>query len=165
MNYNDILKRIRYSFDLSDDEVIRIFELGGLQTNRSEISNWMKPEADEFYVNLVDEKLAHFLNGFIVERRGEKEGPKPETEKQLNNNIILRKLIIALNLKSDEAIAVFELADMHLSKHELSAFFRKKGSSKYRQCKDQFLRNFIHGVQIKYRPESEESIKEDKSSK
>lgn len=151
MNYNDILKRIRYTFDLSDDTMISIFGLGGLQTTRSAISNWMKSEEDEHFANLEDEKLASFLNGFIIEKRGERDGPKVEAEKRLNNNLILRKLIIALNLKSEEAIAVFELADMHLSKHELSSFFRKPGHAKYRQCKDQFLRNFIHGMQIKYR--------------
>ena len=156
MNYNDILKRIRFTFDLSDDSVISIFGLGGLPTTRAEISNWMKAEDDEQFANLEDEKLAHFLNGFIVEKRGERDGPKAETEKRLTNNIILRKLIIALNLKSDDAIALFELADMHLSKHELSAFFRKPSSPKYRQCKDQFLRNFIHGMQIKYRPKTSE---------
>ena len=145
---------MRYTFDLSDDKVIRVFALGGLVTGRAEISNWMKPEEDEHYANLEDEKLASFLNGFIIARRGERDGPKMEAEKRLNNNLILRKLIIALNLKSEEAIAVFELADMHLSKHELSSFFRKRDHAKYRQCKDQFLRNFIHGMQIKYRPKT-----------
>lgn len=156
MNNNDILKRIRFTFDLPDETVIRIFGLGGLETNRSQISNWMKPEENKDFTQLEDQKLASFLNGFIIEKRGERDGPKMEAEALLNNNIILRKLIIALNLKSEEVIAVFELADMHLSKHELSSFFRKKGHAKYRPCRSQFLRNFIHGMQLKYRPKETE---------
>jgi len=40
---------------------------------------------------------------------------------------------------------------VHISKHELSAFFRKPGHKHYRECKDQVFRNFLNGVQLKYR--------------
>ncbi|MEL7534985.1 MAG: DUF1456 family protein, partial [Bacteroidota bacterium] len=40
----------------------------------------------------------------------------------------------------------------HLSPHELSAFFRKHNHPKYRICKDQYLRNFLIGMQERYRP-------------
>jgi uncharacterized protein YehS (DUF1456 family) len=46
---------------------------------------------------------------------------------------------------------ILELAEFRLSKHELSAFFRKPGHKHYRECKDQILRNFLQGMQIKYR--------------
>ena len=42
-------------------------------------------------------------------------------------------------------------ADFSLSKHELSAFFRKPEHKHYRKCKDQVLRYFLKGVQLKYR--------------
>jgi len=52
--------------------------------------------------------------------------------------------------------------DMHISKHELSAIFRKPGQKQYRECKDQFLRNFLYGLQFKERPESKsEDLDED----
>jgi uncharacterized protein YehS (DUF1456 family) len=41
--------------------------------------------------------------------------------------------------------------DMRISKHELSAFFRNPNQSQYRPCQDQILRNFLHGLQLKYR--------------
>ena len=44
------------------------------------------------------------------------------------------------------------LAEYRVSAHELSAFFRKPGHSRYRLCKDQMLRNFLRGLQIKSRP-------------
>ena len=70
----------------------------------------------------------------------------------LVKNIILRKLKIAFNLQSDEILAVLQLEGFSLSKHELSAFFRKPEHKHYRACKDQVLRNFLQGLQLKYHP-------------
>ena len=61
------------------------------------------------------------------------------------------KLKIALNLKAEDVLAIMNLAEFHLSKHELSAFFRKADHKHYRECKDQILRNFLKGLQLKYR--------------
>jgi uncharacterized protein YehS (DUF1456 family) len=72
----------------------------------------------------------------------------------LDNNLIFRKLKIALNLRDTDIVDIFDLAEMRISKHEVNAFFRKPGQSQYRVCKDQFLRNFIYGLQIKYRDEA-----------
>jgi uncharacterized protein YehS (DUF1456 family) len=96
--------------------------------------------------------LAMFLNGFIKDRRGKKEGSQPEPEKSLSNNLILRKLKIALNLKDEDILSLLTLAGREVSKHEISAFFRHPEQNQYRVCKDQILRNFIQGLQMKYRP-------------
>jgi len=61
------------------------------------------------------------------------------------------KLKIALNLKAEDVLEIMELAGFLMSKHELSAFFRKPGHKHYRECKDQILRNFLKGMQLKYR--------------
>jgi len=151
MNNGDILRRIRYTFDFSDDQMMKIFEVGGKPATRAEISDWLKKEDHEDYKGIYDKDLAVFLNGFITVRRGKKDGPMPVPEKTLNNNLIFRKLKIALSLKDTDIIDILELADFEVSKHEISALFRKPGQSQYRACKDQFLRNFIHGMQLKYR--------------
>jgi uncharacterized protein YehS (DUF1456 family) len=119
---------------------------------RSQISDWLKKEDDPAYQNLDDQHLAIFLNGFINEKRGKKEGEQPETEKRLNNNLIFRKIKIALNLKDDEIVDLFKLVDMRISKSEIGAFFRNPNQEKYRLCNDQFLRNFLQGMQAKYKP-------------
>ena len=152
MNNNDIIRRIRYTYSFNDDKMIELFKLADLDVSRAQVSNWLKKDDDDEQEKLSDENLAIFLNGFIIEKRGRKEGPPPIPEKKLNNNIILRKLKIALDLRDDDMIDILKLADMRISKHELSAFFRKPGQKQYRECKDQFLRNFLHGMQIKYRP-------------
>jgi uncharacterized protein YehS (DUF1456 family) len=152
MTNNDILRQLRYTFDLGDDKMMEVFELGGLKASRAEVSDWLKKIEDENYKEMVDLELAIFLNGFIVLKRGQKEGPSPTPEKFLNNNAILKKLKIALNLKSNEIIDIFRLVNKQIGEHELSAFFRSYKQSQYRAFNDQYLRNFLHGLQLKSRP-------------
>lgn len=156
MTNNDIIRRLRYTFDISDDEMIGIFKNAGKEVSRSEISNWMKKDDDIAYVNLVDKNLAYFLNGFIIMRRGKKDGPLPIAESKMNNNITLRKLKIALDLRDEDILELLSYVDFRLSRHELSAFFRKPTQSKFRQCKDQVIRNFLHGVQIGFKGDEDE---------
>jgi len=152
MNNNDVFRRVRYTFDLDDSQMMEIFTLAENPTTRAEVSDWLKRDDDEAFSPLEDKQLAIFLNGFIILKRGRQDGKLPEPEGQLTNNIILRKLKIALNLRDEGLIQVFKLAGTNMSKHELSAFFRKPGHQHYRLCKDQYLRHFMQGLQIKFRP-------------
>ena len=152
MDNNDILRSLRYTFDLGDQQMMDVFALADKEVTRAEVSNWLKKEEDTDFSIMKDVELATFLNGFINNKRGKKEGEQPVPEKKITNNIVLRKLKIALNFREDEMLATFKLADMRISKHELSAFFRKPTQSQYRECKDQFLRNFLAGLKEKYRP-------------
>lgn len=151
MTNNDILRRIRYTFDFSDSKMIEIFDLANLDVSRAQVSDWLKKEDDPAYQNCTDIKLAIFLDGLIIYKRGKKEGPQLKPEKRLTNNIIFRKLKIALDLKADDVLEILGLANLRISKHELSAFFRKPDHKHYRECKDQVLRSFLKGVQLKYR--------------
>ncbi len=151
MTNNDILRRIRYIFDFNDTKMIALFDLAEQQVTREQISDWLKKEEDPAYQTCSDTQLAIFLNGLINDKRGKREGPQHPPEKHLTNNIIFMKLKIALNLQAEDVLGILQLAEFHLSKHELSAFFRKPGHKHYRECKDQILRNFLKGLQIKYR--------------
>jgi uncharacterized protein YehS (DUF1456 family) len=151
--YNDILRRLRYTFDFNDDKMLELFESAGYISSRAEISDWLKKEDDPDFQQMEDVHLATFLNGLINELRGKRDGPQPAPETKLNNNIIFRKIKIALNLRDEDILDVFQLADLKVSKHEVSALFRNPKQKQYRPCKDQFLRNFLHGLQLKYRPQ------------
>ena len=155
MTNNDVLRRLRYTFDFSDDKVISIFASADLEVTRNEISNWLKKDDDSDFENLSDKKLATFLNGFINDQRGKREGEQPVPESKLSNNIIFRKIKIALNLEADDVLEILALEGFRLSNHELSALFRKKGHKHYRECKDQILRNFLQGLQQKFRDNKE----------
>ena len=157
MTNNDILRRIRYIFDYSDSKMIKIFALGGKEITRTELSSWLRKEDHADYQGLKDIFMASFLNGLIIDKRGRQEGPQPIPENELTNNIIFRKLNIALKLQADDILEILSLADFRLSKHELSAFFRKPGHKHYRECKDQILRNFLMGLQLKKRPGTSDS--------
>jgi uncharacterized protein YehS (DUF1456 family) len=153
MTNNDILRRIRYTFDLNDSQMIAIFHRADHEVTREEISDWLKKDDDPAFKDCSDTRMAIFLNGFINKRRGKREGTQPKPETRLNNNIIFIKLKIALNLKAEEIIEILALAGFHIGKHELSAFFRRPDHKHYRECKDQILRNFLKGVQLKFREE------------
>ena len=133
------------------NKVIELFGLAGLEVNRSEISNWLKQDDDPEFEELNDRELATFLNGLIVDKRGKKEGPQPIPESRLNNNLILKKLKIALNLKSEDLIEIFALMDRKISTHEVGAFLRNPKQGKYKPFNDQYFRNFLRGLQKKFR--------------
>ncbi len=151
MHNNDILRRIRYIFDFGDDQMMKIFYAAGTHVTREQVCNWLKKDDQPTFQKLKDGDLATFLNGLINVKRGKKEGPQPIAEKALSNNGVLRKLKIALSLQSEDMLAIMGLGGQTLSKHELSAFFRKPGHKHYRQCRDQVLRNFLSGLSKKYR--------------
>ena len=154
MTNNDILRRIRYIFDFNDDKMIALFAAADCEVTRAEISDWMKQEDDADYKKLSDKQLATYLNGLINDKRGKREGEQPIPEKSLSNNAIFMKLKIALNLQAEDILEIMDLSDFRMSKHELSAFFRKVGHKHYRECKDQILRIFLKGLQMQYRKDA-----------
>ena len=154
MTNNDILRRVRYILDFNDDKMIALFGLAEYEVTRAQISDWMKQEDDPAFKKLSDPLLAIFLNGLINDKRGKREGSQPKPESDLSNNAIFMKLKIALNLQAEDILEIMASQDFRISKHELSAFFRKVGHKHYRECKDQILRVFLRGLQSKYRDDN-----------
>lgn len=151
MDNNDIFRRLRYILAYNDLKMSEVFELANDPIEQARVTTWLKQDEDSDFVKMPDVALATFLNGLINQKRGKKDGPQPVPEQELNNNIVFRKLRIAYNLQSDDILELFEIAGTNLSPHELSAFFRKPTSNKYRECNDQYLRNFLTGLQMKFR--------------
>lgn len=154
MTHNDVLRRIRYIFDLSDSHMIEVFACADHLVTREQVCAWLKQEADPGYEEIADEQMAIFLNGLINARRGRRDDPQPAPEGNLTNNMILMKLRIALNLQSDDILTLLEGTGLVFSKHELTALFRKPGHKHYRRCEDQVLRNFLKGLQLRFRDET-----------
>ncbi len=156
MNNNDVLRRVRYIFDFNDSKMIALFALGNPDTeqtiSRAQISDWLKKEDEPAHKVCTDTMLAIFLNGLIVDKRGARDDAPPLVpEKRITNNTVFTKLKIALNFKAEDVLEVLGSTGHTLSRHELSAFFRKPDHKHYRECKDQVLRNFLKGLQLKYR--------------
>lgn len=148
---NDVLRRIRYTFDYSDSQMMELFSHADCEVTREQVCSWLKQEDDPGYVELTNKLLATFLNGLINALRGRREGAQPVPEERLTNNMILMKLRIALDLQSEDVLALLESVGLTFSKHELSALFRKPGHKHYRVCEDQLLRNFLKGLQLHFR--------------
>ncbi|WP_339926446.1 DUF1456 family protein [uncultured Cyclobacterium sp.] len=151
MQNNDVIRSLRYTFDFGDDQMIKIFGLADLEVTRTEVSDWLKRDDDPEALPINDFKLAVFLNGLINYKRGKKEGPQPIPESRLTNNQIIRKLKIAFELQNEDIMEILAAAGRVMSKHEISAFFRKPEQAQYRLCRDQVLRNFLQGMQLRYR--------------
>ena len=148
MTKNSIFRRIRFIYNLSDHDMIAIFKLVGVIVNRTQIIRWLNKEDHEDYLDMKDEELAAFMNGFIILKRGKKEGPLPVAEKHLTNNMIFRKMRIALNLIDEDIIKILASVETRISKHELSAFFRNPSQRQYVECNNQILRNFFQGLEV-----------------
>lgn len=69
----------------------------------------------------------------------------------MNNNEVMKKLRVALQLRDDDIIQIMKLVNFNVSKTELSAIFRKEDHPNYKKCGDQFLRMFLNGLVIHLR--------------
>jgi len=164
MNNNDVLIRLRYALNITDLKVLELFKLGGIELSRPELASVFTKEGEPGYAECDDELARAFLSGLITSRRGPKDevlGESPSAKAfsrapaprpgLLGNNEILRQIKIALALKDEDIIAIMKLAEVEVSKGEISALFRKRGHENYRPCGDQFLRNFLVGLTAKFR--------------
>ena len=151
---NDVLRSIRYMLDLGDAKVAELARLAdsNLQIDKDVVQRFLKKEDDGEYLDCSDRVLACFLDGLVVHRRGRNEGqPARPIESRISNNIVLKKLRIAFELRDDDMHAIFAQAGFPLSKPELSALFRQPGHKHYRACGDQILRNFLKGLTSRLR--------------
>ncbi|MGL4582567.1 MAG: DUF1456 family protein, partial [Flavobacterium sp.] len=62
----------------------------------------------------------------------------------MNNNDILKKLRVALQLRDDQIVEILGLVDFRISKAEVGSLFRNEDHPKYVECGDQILRNFLN---------------------
>ena len=116
------------------------------------MAGWLRKEDEEGFVPCDDRTLAHFLDGLIVHFRGRDESqPVRPVEKRITNNLVLKKLRVAFQLKDVDMHDVFDAAGFSVSKPELSALFRQPDHKNYRACGDQMLRNFLKGLTLRVR--------------
>jgi uncharacterized protein YehS (DUF1456 family) len=152
MIHNDVLRSVRYMLDISDGKVADITLLGGLEISKADVISYTKKDEEEGFVHCPDAVLAHFLDGLVIYKRGRDESrPAQPVELPVTNNVVLKKLRVAFELKEDDMHAVLKSVDFPVSKPELSALFRKFGHSNYRPCGDQLLRNFLKGLTLRVR--------------
>ncbi|MBO0451493.1 DUF1456 family protein [Candidatus Enterococcus murrayae] len=165
MNNNDLLLRLRYALDIKDSDIVKAFQLGGMEISREEeqamltkVRDQDLEENDDFeknvYQKMINNKvLDTFLNGFITLIRGEaKDKPQPQSgEIKHINNVLLKKVKIALALTSEDMLEILAEAGVYPSKGELGAILRKEGHRNFKPCGDNYTRNFLKGLALCYR--------------
>lgn len=144
---NDVLRSVRYMLDLSDANIIEITRLAGYETDKAEVNAFLKSDGEEGYLPCPDAVMACFLDGLVFCKRGKDDRlPVHPIELPVTNNMVLKKLRVAFELKADDLHAIFIAVSFPVSKPELSALLRKASHSNYRPCGDQLLRNFLKGL-------------------
>jgi uncharacterized protein YehS (DUF1456 family) len=161
MDNNDILIRLRYALEIKNKEMAEIFKLGGVEVSVPEVIQILtKPEDEnDDQIKCNNSMLDSFLNGLIIFKRGKQEPkpgqpdtPEPSLKKSANvNNLLLKKVKIAMALTAEDMLDIFESAGIMVTKGELGALLRKEGHKNYKECGDKFARNFLKGLAIKYR--------------
>lgn len=150
MTNNDVLRSVRYILNLNDAQMVAVLALAQSEVSLAEMQSFLKKEDDAGFRVCPDVIMCYFLNGLIFKRRGKSEdAPEPSIERKMTNNIIIKKLRIAFDLKTDDIIEILKLVDFAVGQSEIGAIFRKPGHKNYRECGDQTLRNFLKGLSKK----------------
>lgn len=151
MTNNDVLRRLRYGLHLPDGLTLKVFELGGVTATDQDLQAWLRKDDEPGYAACRDPSLAGFLDGFITLRRGPRPTGAPAPER-LTNNLILKKLRIALAWQEDDVLGALAAGGLTVSRTELTALFRKPGQKNFKPCGDQLLRAFLTGLVGRTKP-------------
>jgi len=147
MQINDILFKIKTALSLSNSEIIEAYKLADFTMSEERVSNIVKRHQDKGYEEATYEELGLFLDGLVVLKRGENSKKVDSDEVvELTNNLILKKLRVAMNLKESELVIIFALAEVTLSKRQIGSLFRKEGGKNFKACSYELLMAFIEGL-------------------
>jgi len=144
---NDILYKIQKALNLSQEEMLEAYKLADYKMESSHLDSLLKRRQDEGSKLCSYEELGVFLDGFVILKRG----PSPKKSNndeavELTNNLILKKLRIALELKEAETEIIFSLGEAKLSKQQLASLFRKEGHKNFKECSDELIMAFLDGM-------------------
>lgn len=156
MSPNDVLRSLRYTLRINNEQVCKIFALGDLPCSEQDAQDLMLEEEDPHFLPLAPPGLDAFLNGLVVFKRGPRpEGaPIPQPEERFCNNVTLKKLKVAFALKDTDMDEIFKLGGFALSKGEISAFTQARSHRNFKLCRDQVLRYFLRGLARKLNPKA-----------
>ena len=148
---NDVIRSVRYILNISEFKLVEIVKLGGGEVTQAAMNTYLKREDEPGYEECGQKIMSQFLNGLIYFKRGKDENRPPLQPELPTNNVVLKKLRVAFELKDEDILEILTNTGFKVSKTELSAFFRKEGHHNYRTVGDQFLRNFLKGLSDRVR--------------
>jgi len=73
MTNNEIIKKLRIALDLKEADIIEILKFAEYNIKKTELSGVFRKREHKNFKECSDLLLSHFLNGYIIYKRG----PKP----------------------------------------------------------------------------------------
>jgi uncharacterized protein YehS (DUF1456 family) len=147
MKTNRILYKIKEALDLSEDDILEIYALEGFDMKRERLKNLLAHPKQKHFTRCGYDELGIFLDGLITKYRGPSpKKPREDAAVELTNNLVLKKLRIALKLEEMETAMIFAMGGAELSKQELKSLFRKETHKNFKACGDDLLDAFLEGL-------------------
>ena len=147
MIHNDVIRALRHILNIPDQQIVEILALADKAVSLDDVKAYLKSENEAGFKECGDDVMAPFLDGLVFFKRGKDESkPRLSTRERISNNMTIKKLRVAFELKELDIIALIGKAGLKISKTEVNAFFRHPDHRNYRVCGDQFLRNLLKGL-------------------
>jgi len=147
LSTNEILYRIQKALKLSMEDMLEAYNSEDYKMEGLHLEALLQRRLDKGFELCSYEELGVFLDGLVTLKRGP--SPKKSTDAEvveLTNNLILKKLRIALELKENETEIIFGLAEVELSKQQLASLFRKETHKNFKPCSPELLMSFLEGL-------------------
>ncbi len=146
MTNNYKLSTIMSALKLDKVDILKSYKLVDKKITQDDVDDILREPSDEKFILLDSKGFELFLNGFIIYKRGPSDKKVKKQKIYFSNNIILKKLKIALDLKDEDIVAIFKNDGLEITKSQLTAYFRRDGHINYRKCSDSLLKRFINGL-------------------
>lgn len=147
MQTNDILFKLKTALSLENEKIIEAYKLADFEMSEERLANIMKRRQDKGFEEATFEELGVFLDGLVLLKRGPSDKVANEDDVlELTNNLILKKVRVAMELKEAELVILFALAEVELTKRQIGSLFRKEGGKNFKACSDELLNAFLEGL-------------------
>jgi len=147
MQINDILFKIKTALSLDNSQIIEAYRLADYEMSEARLEAISKRRLDKGYEEATYEELGVFLDGLVLLKRGPSDKVADDNEAvPLTNNLILKKIRVAMELKEPELVILFALAEVELTKRQIGSLFRKEGTKNFKACSDELLMAFLDGL-------------------
>jgi len=147
MQINDILFKLKTALSIDNENMTKAYALADYEMTEERLESILKRRQDKGYEEATYEELGVFLDGLVLLKRGPSDKVANDDEVvALTNNLILKKVRVAMELKEPELVILFALAEVDLTKRQIGSLFRKEGGKNFKECSDELLMAFLEGL-------------------
>lgn len=145
MQNHELLRRVSTALSLSEADLAELVTIAGLGDAIPEPAGLIREPGTEGAVPCDDATFVALLDALIVARRGPRQGPPPPVVAP-SNNLVLKKLRVALGYQDADMLAIFARSGVEIGRNQLGALFRSPENKHYQACSDGWLICFLTGL-------------------